>query len=215
MGATGLTCTKLSILSTSKLSKIPIILFAFPRRRPTRGICAQEFAPRLDKSNSKRVAVYKQTTGAVADKNEAKEKNGGEKNQIGHARSSQGDERARREATGWMRSRGIASERTHTSERASKREREARRAAGCTGEREGCHDISLACADSSSFVTVAAINNFAILSLWIIRVGLSLRIAAEALVPGAGAGVALVLCPARLRFAGVFGGVGHTGRVRR
>jgi len=37
---------------------------------------------------------------------------------------------------------------------------------------EGRHDISLACADSSSFVTVAAINNSAILSLWIIRVGL-------------------------------------------
>lgn len=37
---------------------------------------------------------------------------------------------------------------------------------------EACHDISLACADSSSFVTVAAINNSAILSLWIIRIGL-------------------------------------------
>lgn len=38
---------------------------------------------------------------------------------------------------------------------------------------EGRHDISLACADSSSFVTVAAINNSTVLSLWIIRVGLS------------------------------------------
>lgn len=42
---------------------------------------------------------------------------------------------------------------------------------------EGRHDISLACADSSSFVTVAAINNSGVLSLWIIRVGLRWAVA--------------------------------------
>lgn len=51
--------------------------------------------------------------------------------------------------------------------------RETGNTSGGSEERnEGRHDISLACADSSSFVIVAAINNSAILSLWIIRVGL-------------------------------------------
>lgn len=44
-------------------------------------------------------------------------------------------------------------------------------------ERNEARHISLACADSSSFVTVVAINNSAILSLWIIRVGLRARAA--------------------------------------
>ena len=50
---------------------------------------------------------------------------------------------------------------------------------GCREEwrNEGRHDISLACADSSSFVTVAAINNSTVLSLWIIRVGLGRAVA--------------------------------------
>lgn len=46
------------------------------------------------------------------------------------------------------------------------------------GRNEGRHDISLACADSPSFVTVGAINNSAVLSLWIIRVGLRRAVAA-------------------------------------
>lgn len=50
--------------------------------------------------------------------------------------------------------------------------RETGNTSGNEERNEGRHDISLACADSSSFVTVAAINNSAILSLWIIRVGL-------------------------------------------
>ena len=74
-------------------------------------------------------------------------------------------------------------------------------------EREGRHDISLACADSSSFVTVAAINNFAILSLWIIRVGLSalrvrIRVASEGPLGELSGGRQgwPILAPASLRF---------------
>lgn len=52
-------------------------------------------------------------------------------------------------------------------------------------ERNVARHISLACADSSSFVTVAAINNSAILSLWIIRVGLRARVVVAAR-PGRG-----------------------------
>lgn len=55
-----------------------------------------------------------------------------------------------------------------------RRERERERGGGRKEEEERneARHISLACADSSSFVTVAAINNSAILSLRIIRVGL-------------------------------------------
>ena len=53
---------------------------------------------------------------------------------------------------------------------------------------EGRHDISLACADSSSFVTVAAINNSGVLSLWIIRVGLRWAVARVAHVYTIGVG---------------------------
>lgn len=55
-------------------------------------------------------------------------------------------------------------------EAVEKRERE--RGGRKEEERNEARHISLACADSSSFVTVAAINNSAILSLRIIRVGL-------------------------------------------
>lgn len=85
---------------------------------------------------------------------------GGRETRERRSSGGRGDER-RREPRGNITERLLGRERKETGRRRE--------------ERNEARHISLACADSSSFVTVAAINNSAILSLWIIRVGLCAR----------------------------------------